>query len=258
MAYMLPELERLGVHLYFGPKFDVTTILRNQSNEVSDLLTRSGATFEAKHYWMHTGAYSDPEYYRGTDAYGKLAGVKGYWMRIKNANEVLHCPEPPKPNKIHGGKYPLMKDGENVLTQVADLNCMPVIKCDGSWDLIIGSGYNFVGVYPFEGIVDSPECKRSQDRIYRAFIEVAKRVYGLSHLNTDKILKGEYPYHNVRIFGVRSHSNVPLSEAGSRTSMQARPPFLKSICAPPVRWPIISVMLGSWPTSMMASPLLFS
>jgi hypothetical protein len=35
--------------------------------------------------------------------------------------------------------------------QLVDLNMMPQVHADGSWNLIIGSGYLFVGLYPFQG-----------------------------------------------------------------------------------------------------------
>jgi hypothetical protein len=157
----------------------------------------------ARHLFLHPGAYMKPRVLAGTEAYGKLAGVKGLWMRIKNAQE-LFGPQAPRPNKIHGGRYEVKVRGRTWRGQLTDLNIMLRLHPDGSWELAIGSGYLFVGLYPFEGdgdvceaLPDAASERQRQERVQlahelavEAFAQVVARTYDLD-IDVDAVLVGK-------------------------------------------------------------------
>jgi glycine/D-amino acid oxidase-like deaminating enzyme len=147
--WLLKELEFQGVELFLGDAYDVVGLERNAANCVVGIRTKNGELHAAKHIFLHPGAYMDPQVLAGTEAHGKLAGVKGLWMQIKNAQKLFG--KAPRPNKIHGGKYSVQWGDRTYTGQMCDLNVMPKHNIDGNWELVIGSGYLFVGTYPFEG-----------------------------------------------------------------------------------------------------------
>lgn len=200
--WLLHELEKQGVELCFGAGFEVARIEKDGMGSVARVKTQNGMLHKAKHIFFHTGAYAKPQLFEGTPAYGKLAGVKGLWMRIKNA-QTLFGDTAPRPNKIHGGKYEVCLEGDTYQGQIADLNIMPKVNADGSWELVIGSGYLFVGIYPFEADLEIGEprpdqkleaSRQAQVRLaealaLRAFVQVVSRVYDLQ-IDLESVLDG--------------------------------------------------------------------
>lgn len=203
-CWLLPQLERLGVRLGLGADYRVLGLERDDRGEIAGLTTANGQRHQARHYLLHPGAYGDPQLLAGTPAQGQLAGVKGIWLRLKNAGDRLGWPHPPRPCKIHYAPDPLHHHGHPYPAQVTDINAMA--HCHGgTWDLICGSGYGFVGVYPGEGDGDPPQAPqdaqgRQQQRtaqtaealMVQALVEVVQRVYGLD-LDAQAILGGTDP-----------------------------------------------------------------
>jgi glycine/D-amino acid oxidase-like deaminating enzyme len=197
--WLLPELEKQGVEMLFGRDYDVVEIEKETANYIVGVKTQNGELHIAKHLLLHPGAYINPQVLEGTAAQGKLAGMKGLWMRIKNAQTLFS--QVPKPNKIHGGKYAVQLGDCTFTGQICDLNVMPKHNLDGSWELVIGSGYLFVGIYPFEGdaILGQPlpdavaEADRQtqiqfvEELAIRAFTQVVCRVYDLN-IDVDAVL----------------------------------------------------------------------
>ncbi|MEM9214188.1 MAG: FAD-dependent oxidoreductase [Cyanobacteria bacterium P01_F01_bin.150] len=203
--WLFPELESHGVELCLGPAYDVVEIVRDAQGYVVGVKTANGELHGAKHLILHPGAYMDPNVLKGTEAHGKLAGVKGLWMRVKQAEKLFG--DAPRPNKIHGGRYAVEMDGHTYTGQICDLNVMPKHNADGSWELVIGSGYLFVGTYPFEGDAimgqPLPDAVKEGDRqtqiqfveelAIRAFAQVVSRVYDLD-IDMDAVLAGTHDY----------------------------------------------------------------
>lgn len=199
--WLLDELEDQGVALCLGSEFEVVEIDRAADGAVSRLITRAQERYSAKHIFLHPGAYSHSKLFGGTSAQG-LAGVKGLWMRIKDAQAWFG--QAPRPNKIHGGKYQVQMGERLYKGQVADLNIMPQFHERG-WDLIIGSGYLFVGCYPFLGdLTGEPladpaaeadrqaQIRLAEELVFRAFAQVVSRIYGLD-IDVDAVLQGTHP-----------------------------------------------------------------
>jgi len=203
--WLLNELEAQGVEMLLGDDYDVIELERDSGNCVVGLRTKNGELHIAKHLFLHPGAYMNPQVLQNTEAYGQLAGVKGLWMRIKNAQTLFG--NAPRPNKIHGGKYSIKLGDRTFTGQICDLNVMPKFNSDGSWELVIGSGYLFVGTYPFKGdsIMGQPlpdsiaeadrqtQIKFAEELAIRAFAQVVSRVYDLN-IDIDSVLSGVHDY----------------------------------------------------------------
>lgn len=180
--WLLDKLESLNVTLKLGAEFAITAIERDDAGKVIELLSAGGQRYSAHHYLMHPGAFCPNAVLTGTKADNQLAGVKGLWLRIKNAQELWG--EPPRPNKIHGGKNQITMGGIQYPAQIADLNCMPQLLPDGRWDLIVGSGYVFIGSYPFTHSTQA-------DRLaLTAFANVVERVYDVE-IDLDRVVAGD-------------------------------------------------------------------
>ncbi|HEY0110993.1 MAG TPA: FAD-dependent oxidoreductase [Fibrella sp.] len=195
--FILGRLEKAGVRFLLGPTHEVTEVLYDPSDRVEGLITRDGTVHVARHFLFHGGAYLQPGLFKGANADQHLCGMKGFWAHItgKTAEKLIRgMGLTPKACKIHGGKMPVTVDGETYLSQVADLNVQPVVleKENGETEYIlcIGSGYLFVGTYPFEGDTDVPKnYTQSKERIraiqkserlaVAGFWEVVKRVYDI-------------------------------------------------------------------------------
>lgn len=87
--WLLRELENQSAKLLFGDDYNVVSLERDSEGCVMGLRTQNGELHMAKHIFLHPGAYMAPHVLQGTEAYGKLAGVKGLWMRIKNAQDLF-------------------------------------------------------------------------------------------------------------------------------------------------------------------------
>jgi len=251
--WLLRDLENQGVELLFGDDYNVVSLERDSSGYVLGLRTQNGELHMAKHIFLHPGAYMAPHVLQGTEAYGKLAGVKGLWMRIKNAQVLFG--KAPRPNKIHGGKYNVQLGDRTFKGQICDLNIMPKHNADGSWELVIGSGYLFVGTYPFEGdsILGQPlpdaiaEAERQtqiqfvEELAIRAFAQVVSRVYDLE-IDVDAVMAGTHDYIDLPSQGcVRSWTpndrelsvllptalgGVTIIDGGGNTGSTTKAPFV--------------------------------
>jgi glycine/D-amino acid oxidase-like deaminating enzyme len=251
--WLLRDLEKQGVELLFGDDYNVVSLERDSAGYVLGLRTQNGELHMAKHIFLHPGAYMDPHVLQGTEAYGKLAGVKGLWMRIKNAQTLFG--KAPRPNKIHGGKYSVQLGDRTFKGQICDLNIMPKHNSDGSWELVIGSGYLFVGTYPFEGdsILGQPlpddiaEAERQtqiqfvEELAIRAFAQVVSRVYDLE-IDVDAVMAGTHDYIDLPSQGcVRSWTpndrelsvllptalgGVTIIDGGGNTGSTTKAPFV--------------------------------
>lgn len=251
--WLLRDLDNQGVELLFGDDYNVVSIERDAAGYVLGLRTQNGELHMAKHVFLHPGAYIDPRVLQGTEAYGKLAGVKGLWMRIKNAQTLFG--KAPRPNKIHGGKYNVQLGDRTFKGQICDLNIMPKHNSDGSWELVIGSGYLFVGTYPFEGdaILGQPlpdaiaEAERQtqiqfvEELVIRAFAQVVSRVYDLE-IDVDAVMAGTHDYIDLPSQGcVRSWTpsdrelsvvlptalgGVTIIDGGGNTGSTTKAPFV--------------------------------
>ncbi|TVQ25835.1 MAG: FAD-binding oxidoreductase [Leptolyngbya sp. DLM2.Bin15] len=251
--WLLGELESQGVELLFGDGYNVVSIERDTQGYILGLKTQNGELHLAKHIFLHPGAYMDPQVLAGTPAYGKLAGVKGLWMRIKNAQNLFD--HAPRPNKIHGGKYDIQVGNRTFKGQVCDLNIMPKHNSDGSWELVIGSGYLFVGTYPFEGdsSMGSPlaspvaEADRQtqiqfmEELAIRAFAQVVSRIYDLD-IDVDSVMAGTHHYIDLPSKGcIRSWTpndrelsvllptalgGVTIIDGGGNTGSTTKAPFI--------------------------------
>lgn len=250
--WLLNELEAHGVQLCLGDAYDVIKLEQDGAGRVVGVRTQNGALHTAKHLFLHPGAYMHPKVLQDTDAYGKLAGVKGLWMRIKNAQALFgHAP---RPNKIHGGKYNVRLHNRTFTGQICDLNVMPKHNPDGSWELVIGSGYLFVGVYPFEGdaIIGqqsdmTTEAKRQaqiqlvEELAIRAFAQVVSRVYDLP-IDIDAVLAGTHDFidlpsrgcirswtpddRELRVLIPTALGGVTLIDGGGNTGSTTKAPFV--------------------------------
>jgi hypothetical protein len=251
--WLLRELESYGVELCLGSAYDVVALERNTAQQVTGVRTRNGELHIAKHLFLHPGAYMSPQVLEGTAAYGKLAGVKGLWMRIKNAQTLWG--QAPRPNKIHGGKYSVQMGDRTYTGQICDLNVMPKHNPDGSWELVIGSGYLFVGTYPFEGdaVLGQPlpdaiaEADRQtqiqfvEELAIRAFAQVVSRVYDLN-LDLDTVLAGTHEFidlpskgcvrswtpddRELRVLIPTALGGVALIDGGGNTGSTTKAPFV--------------------------------
>ncbi|RAJ91045.1 hypothetical protein LX87_05386 [Larkinella arboricola] len=197
VGFLLEKLEKAGVRFLLGPDHEVTTIRYDSSHQVEGVITRDGKVHEAKYFLFHGGAYMQTGLLPGDFAHPPVCGMKGFWAHItgKTAEKIISgMGLSPKACKIHGGKMPITVDGQEYVSQVADLNVQPVIltKPNGEteYTVCIGSGYLFVGTYPFEGDTDVPKSSaQSQERInairkaeklaIAGFWEVVRRVYDL-------------------------------------------------------------------------------
>ncbi|MFD2573076.1 hypothetical protein ACFSUS_20715 [Spirosoma soli] len=195
--FILAKLEKAGVDFRLGPDHEVTQVVYNAHNEVEGVVTRDGHLHISRHLLFHGGAYIQPGLFRGENADQHICGMKGFWAHItgKTAERLIRgMGLTPKACKIHGGKMQITVDGEAYLSQVADLNVEPVIleKENGEteYTLCIGSGYLFVGTYPFEGDNDVPKndtqqaeriqaIRKSEKLAIAGFWEVVRRVYDL-------------------------------------------------------------------------------
>lgn len=258
-AWLLNELETQGVELLLGDNYDVVEIKRDAANFVVGVRTKNGDLHVAKHLFLHPGAYMNPQVLQATEAYGKLAGVKGLWMRIKNAQLLFG--KAPRPNKIHGGKYSIQLDDRTFIGQICDLNVMPKHNSDGSWELVIGSGYLFVGTYPFEGdsIMGQPlpdaiseadrqtQIKFVEELAIRAFTQVVSRVYDLN-IDVESVLAGTHEYidlpskgcirswtpddRELRVLMPTTLGGVAIVDGGGNTGSTTKAPFISktAIC----------------------------
>jgi len=252
--WLLQALEERGVELCFGAAFEVTSIEKDEAGSVVGLKTQDGTLHTSKHIVFHTGAYAKPALFAGTPAYGKLAGVKGLWMRIKQAERLFGCPVP-RPNKIHGGKYELCLNGRSYRGQIADLNIMPKVNADGSWDLVIGSGYLFVGIYPFEADLEMGEARSDQARemarlaqvqlaeelALRAFVQVVSQVYHLE-IDIDAVIAGQDEWidlpskgcvrswtpddQELRVILPTTSGGIAFIDGGGNTGSTTKAPFI--------------------------------
>lgn len=257
--WLLNELDAQGVELLLGDNYDVVEIERNTENFVVGVRTKNGELHIAKHLFLHPGAYMNPQVLQGTEAHGKLAGVKGLWMRIKNAQLLFG--NAPRPNKIHGGKYSIQLGDRTFTGQICDLNMMPKHNSDGSWELVIGSGYLFVGIYPFEGdaIMGQPlpdaiaeadrqtQIKFVEELAIRAFTQVISRVYDLN-IDIESVLAGTHKYidfpskgcvrswtpddRELRILMPTTLGGVAIVDGGGNTGSTTKAPFISktAIC----------------------------
>lgn len=251
--WLLNELETQGVELLLGDNYSVVEIERDSENYVVGVKTRNGELHVAKHLFLHPGAYMNPQVLHGTTAHGKLAGVKGLWMRIKNAQTLFG--NAPRPNKVHGGKYSIKLGDRTFTGQICDLNVMPKYNSDGSWELVIGSGYLFVGTYPFEGdsIMGQPfldviaEADRQtrirfvEELAIRAFAQVVSRVYDLN-IDIDSVLTGTHEYidlpskgcvrswtpddRELRVLMPTTLGGVAIVDGGGNTGSTTKAPFV--------------------------------
>jgi hypothetical protein len=161
----------------------------------------------------------------------------------------------PRPNKIHGGKYNIQLGDHTFTGQICDLNVMPKYNLDGSWELVIGSGYLFVGIYPFEGdsIMGQPlsdatteanrqiQIKLVEEIAIRTFAQVVSRVYDLN-IDIDSVLAGTHEYIDLPSKGcVRSWTpddrelrvvipttlgGVAIVDGGGNTGSTTKAPFV--------------------------------
>jgi glycine/D-amino acid oxidase-like deaminating enzyme len=251
--WLLQELETQGVELLLGDDYDAVEIEKDSADYVIGLRTKNGKLHVAKHLFLHPGAYMNPQVLHGTAAHGKLAGVKGLWMRIKNAQTLFG--NAPRPNKIHGGKYGIQLGDRTFTGQICDLNVMPKHNSDGSWELVIGSGYLFVGTYPFEGdsIMGQPlpdaiaetdrqtQIKFVEELAIRAFAQVVSRVYDLN-IDVDSVLAGTHDYidlpskgcirswtpddRELRVLVPTTLGGVTIVDGGGNTGSTTKAPFV--------------------------------
>lgn len=251
--WLFKELEAYGVELCLGSAYDVTFLEQDATNAVTGVRTRNGELHCSKHLFLHPGAYMDPQVLKGTDAYGKLAGVKGLWMRIKNAQTIFGGA--PRPNKIHGGKYSVQMGDRTYTGQICDLNVMPKHNLDGSWELVVGSGYLFVGTYPFEGdavlghpLLDEIAETNRQSQIQfveelaiRAFSQVVSRVYSID-IDVDCILAGTHEWidfpskgcvrswtpddRELRVLMPTALGGIAIVDGGGNTGSTTKSPFV--------------------------------
>ncbi|WP_128548373.1 FAD-dependent oxidoreductase [Larkinella soli] len=212
--FLLEKLEKSGVRFLFGPGYEVTEIRYDSNHQVEALITRDGGEYASRHILFHGGAYLQPGLFRGVDAGQHVCGMKGFWAHItgKTAEKLIGgMGLSPKACKIHGGKMRITVDGEEYLSQVADLNVQPVIleKENGETEYIlcIGSGYLFVGTYPFEGDTDLPKpdpqrierintIRKAEKLAVAGFWEVVRRVYHLD-LSLEDCLARNHPDVNI-------------------------------------------------------------
>jgi glycine/D-amino acid oxidase-like deaminating enzyme len=253
--WLLTELEDRGVGFCFGAEHEVIRIERDGLGAIVGLTTQNGTLHSAKHIFMHPGAYLHPNVLEGTEAYGKLAGVKGLWMRIKNAQERFgDARYAPRPNKIHSSRYEVTLAGKTYRGQITDLSIMPKFNPDGTWELIISSGFIFVGVYPFAGdarlgaLPDPAAEKQRQQQIklieelaLRAFAQVVSKVYDLP-IDVEAVLEG-YDRHidipargcvrswspdgrELRVIQPTTAQGILLIEGGGNTGTTTKAPFI--------------------------------
>lgn len=272
--WLLKELELQGVDLCLGDAYEVTAIEKNAAGHIIGVRTKNGELHTAKHLFLHPGAYMHPQVLQGTAAYGKLAGVKGLWMRIKNAQTLFG--KAPRPNKIHGGKYSVQLGDRTFTGQICDLNVMPKHNSDGSWELVIGSGYLFVGTYPFEGDLlmgqPLPDAAAEADRqtqiqlveelAIRAFTQVVSRVYDLE-IDLDAVLAGTHEFidlpskgcirswtpddRELRVLIPTASGGVSMIDGGGNTGSTTKAPFISKTA---VTFTRSLDALGANPTSM--------
>ncbi|MFM7426388.1 MAG: FAD-dependent oxidoreductase [Elainella sp.] len=251
--WLLKELETQGTELFLGEDYDVIKLERDVTGGIIGAVTRNGELHVAKHLFLHPGAYMHPQVLEDTAAHGKLAGVKGLWMRIKNAQALFG--DAPRPNKIHGGRYDVQLGNCSFTGQICDLNVMPKHNPDGSWELVIGSGYLFVGTYPFEGDAvmgqPLPEAIAEADRqtqirfveelAIRAFAQVVERVYHLD-IDIDAVLAGTHDYidlpskgcirswtpddRELRVLLPTALGGVTIIDGGGNTGSTTKAPFV--------------------------------
>ena len=239
-CWLLDWLESHGAMLHLGTNYEVTAIEKDAAGEVSGLRTRSQQVFCAKHILMHPGAYMAPQVLAGTPAYGKLAGVKGLWLRLRQPQEHLGI-SMPRPNKVHGGKYSIELDGQVYQGQITDLNVMPQVYPDGSWDLVIGSGYLFVGLYPF---VPAADLALAEQLVLRSFVRVVEELYDIS-IDLPQVLAGEHPWidlpssgcvrswtaddRELRVILPTDSGGALLIDGGGNTGSTTKAPFISQV-----------------------------
>jgi len=251
--WLLNELEAQGVELLLGDSYDVVAIERDTENFVVGVRTKNRELHVTKHLFIHPGAYMNPQVLKDTEAYGKLAGVKGLWMRIKNAQLLFG--NAPRPNKVHGGKYDIQLGDRTFTGQICDLNVMPKHNSDGSWELVVGSGYLFVGTYPFEGdaIMGQPlpdavaeadrqsQIKFVEELAIRAFTQVVCRVYDLN-IDIESVLAGTHEYidfpskgcvrswtpddRELRVLIPTALGGIAIVDGGGNTGSTTKAPFV--------------------------------
>lgn len=246
LEWLFKELEEKRVEMLFGAEYEVIEVVRSKdnSNRVAGIRTMCGTVHSAKHIFLHPGAYMKPEVLEGTGAHGKLAGVKGLWMRIKNAQDLLNIKSPPRPNKIHGGRYEVAVRGSKYTGQICDLNVMPKIHADGTWELVIGSGYIFVGTYDDDTYEESYEnIGFSEELAIRAFAQIVSKIYDIP-IDCDKVLKGTHEYIDLPSKGcVRSFTpddkelrviiptqggGILVIDGGGNTGSTTKAPFISA------------------------------
>lgn len=167
---LIEELEALGARLLFRQK--VVQLDRNREDVIRGLRTSAGTCFRADNYVLHLGAYCAQDLLRETPAHGKLAGVQGFWVRWRGLSSRDLEELGGLPVKIHGGITVLGTKKRPVV----DLNVNIVSNCDGSTELLVGGGYNFVGFSGFETSADAEEIAKSE--IHRVLAEVYGDFFG--------------------------------------------------------------------------------
>ncbi|HEX5661359.1 MAG TPA: hypothetical protein VFX59_29420 [Polyangiales bacterium] len=140
--------------------------------------------------------------------------------------------------------------GQSYRGQIADLNIMPRSLPGGGWELVIGSGYLFVGMYPFEADQETGELERradiqrAEELATRAFLQVVARVYRLP-IDIDAVLQGTDRHIDVPSRGcVRSwtpddrelrtllptaQGGVLLIDGGGNTGSTTKAPFVSRV-----------------------------
>lgn len=238
--WLLPELERLGVQLRLGQDHRVVSLDRNDQGQIQGLTTAEGHTYSAHHYLLHPGAYGDPQLLAQTPAQGQLAAVQGLWLRVQQGEERWPWGHLSRPCKIHGAKAPIVYQGQTYPGQVTDLNAMVQRRSQG-WDLVIGSGYIFRGLYPFP---EGAAVQRAEALALEALVQVVNRVYGLT-LVAERLRQGTDPQGDLPSLGcMRSWSpddrelrtlvptaagGVLLIQGGGNTGSTTKAPFLSQV-----------------------------
>ncbi len=132
---------------------------------------------------------------------------------------------------------------------------MPKHNSDGSWELVIGSGYLFVGTYPFEGdsilgqqlpdaVAEAPlqtQIQFVEELAIRAFAQVVSRIYDLE-IDVNAVMAGTHDYIDLPSQGcIRSWTpndrelsvllptalgGVAIIDGGGNTGSTTKAPFV--------------------------------
>jgi D-amino-acid dehydrogenase len=132
----------------------VNRVLFDRAGSVEGLACGTDEIVEAENYVLSPGAYGE-SVLEGTLCEGRIHGVLGAWLRLPNL----------EPRLEHSLK--LARKGH--ITE--DANVTVAIDCHGVPIVIIGSGYGYTGVDPFN--VDESLLQR----IYDGLLDTAKRFF---------------------------------------------------------------------------------